>query len=256
VSLDRVALPLLLGELAAADAELVLVLDDYHLVTDATCLHTLGFLLERLPAGVHLVLSTRVDPPLQLPGLRARGELAELRAAELHFTLEEASGLLNGAMGLELTAEDVERLVERTEGWAAGLVLAGLSLRGRRDPSGFIASFHGDDRHVTDLLGAEVLERQPEAVRRFLLGTSFLERLSGSLCDAVLETEGSAELLEELEASNLFLVPLDDKGQWYRYQQLFTELLRLELAYREPALVPGLHRRAAAWHRQAGDLRP
>jgi anti-anti-sigma factor len=255
VDLDWVVLPLLLGELGGVDPQLVLVLDDYHLVTDATCLHTLGVFLEQLPAGVHLVLSTQVDPPLQLARMRARGELAELRLAELQFTDQEASALLNGAMGLDLGAEDVARLVERTEGWAAGLVLAGLSLRGRQDPSAFVAWFHGDDHHVAGFLVAEVLARQPEAVRRFLLGTSVLERLSGSLCNAVLGTEGSAELLGELEASNLLLVPLDDHREWYRYQQLFGELLRLELAYREPALVPGLHRRAAAWHRQAGNLK-
>jgi anti-anti-sigma factor len=254
VDLDRVVLPLLLGELGAVDPPLVLVLDNYQVVTDAACLHTLGWFLKQLPADIHVVLATRVDPPLQLAGMRALGELAELRAAELQFTVEEAAALLNGPLGLGLAAEDVERLVERTEGWAAGLVLVGLALRGRQDPSGFIAAFHGDDRHVTDLLVAEVLARQPEHLRRFLVQTSVLERLSGPLCDAVLETEGSAELLEELEASNLFLVPLDDQGQWYRSQQLFTELLRLELTYREPALVPVLHRQAAAWHRQAGNL--
>jgi anti-anti-sigma factor len=254
VDLHRVVLPSL-GELAAVDPRLVLVLDDYHLVTNATCLHTLGVFLEQLPAGIRLVLSTQVDPPLPLATLRARGELAELRAAELQFTDQEASELLNGAMGLDLGAEDVARLVERTEGWAAGLVLAGLALRGRQDPSAFVAWFHGDDHHVAGFLVAEVLARQPEAVRGFLLGTSVLERLSGPLCDAVLRTEGSAELLGELEASNLLLVPLDDHREWYRYQQLFGELLRLELNYREPTLVPVLHRRAAAWHRQAGNLK-
>jgi hypothetical protein len=254
VDLDRVVLPLLLGELAAAESQLVLVLDDYHLVTDATCLHTLGVFLEQLPTGVHVVLATQVDPPLQLATLRARGQLAELRAAELQFTSEEASELLNGAMGLDLAGEDVARPVERTEGWAAGLVLAGLALRGRQDPSAFVALFHGDDRHVAGFLVAEVLARQPEVVRAFLLRTSVLERLSGPSCDAVLETEASAELLGELEASNLLLVPLDDRREWYRYQQPFGELLRLELSYREPALVPVPHRRAAAWYRRAGNL--
>ena len=148
----------------------------------------------------------------------------------------------------------MERLAERTEGWAAGLVLAGLSLRGRQDASAFIASFHGDNRHVADFLAAEVLARQPEQVRTFLLRTSILGRLSGPLCDAVLEAEGSAAVLGELERSNLFLVPLDDHRQWYRYHQLFAELLRLELANHEPGLVPSLHRRAAAWHQQAGNL--
>jgi hypothetical protein len=252
--LDRMVLPGLRNDLGTVGSPLVLVLDDFHLLTDATCLHTLGVLLEQLPASVHLVLSTRVDPPLPLAGLRTRGELAELRAADLQFTGDEASELLNGAMRLGLGVEDLARLVERCEGWAAGLVLAGLAVHGRQDPSGFIASFHGDDHHVTGLLGAEVLERQPEHLRRFLLGTSVLERLSGPLCDAVLETQGSAELLAELEPWNLLLEPLDGQGRWYRYQPLFAELLRLELTYRDPALVPVLHRRAAGWYRQAGSL--
>jgi LuxR family maltose regulon positive regulatory protein len=252
--LYRAVLPGLLNELSRVGTPLVLVLDDYHLVTNPTCHQTLGFFLDHLPAGVHVALSTRVDPPLPLARMRASEELTEIRVADLQFTDEEASELLNGAMGLQLAAEDVARLAERTEGWAAGLVLAGLSLRGRQDPSAFIAAFHGDDRHIADYLGAEVLERQPEPVRRFLLRTSVLERLSGPLCDAVLEADGSAALLDQLERANLFLVPLDDRRQWYRYHHLFAQLLRLELASREPALLPVLHRRAAAWHRQAGNV--
>jgi LuxR family maltose regulon positive regulatory protein len=254
VDLRRAVLPGLLNELRGIDSPLVLVLDDYHLVTDARCHRMLGFFLEQLPAGVHVLLSTRVDPPLPLARMRAREELAELRVADLQFTGEEASALLNGAMGLRLASDDVERLAERTEGWAAGLYLAGLSLRGREDASAFIAAFHGDNRHIADYLTAEVLAGQPEAIRSFLLRTSVPERLSGPLCDALLETEGSADLLAELERSNLFLVPLDEHHQWYRYHQLFRELLRLELASREPSLVPALHRRAAAWHRRAGHV--
>jgi LuxR family transcriptional regulator, maltose regulon positive regulatory protein len=234
-------------------APLVLVLDDYHVMTDAICHQTLGWFLDHLPAAVHVVLSTRLDPPLPLARMRALGELAELRVGELQFTGEETAELLNGSMGLGLAAEEVTRLAERTEGWAAGLILAGLSLRGRPDPGGFIAAFSGGDRHVADYLGAEVLERQPEEIKSFLLRTSVLERLSGPLCDAVLEIQGSAELLGELEASNLFVVPLDDRRRWYRYHQLFADLLRLQLGAREPGLVPALHRRAAAWHRQAGN---
>jgi LuxR family transcriptional regulator, maltose regulon positive regulatory protein len=250
----RAVLPGLLNELDVAGLQLVLVLDDYHLITNPVCHQTLGFFLEHLPAGVHVVLATRVDPPLALARMRARGELAELRVADLQFTDEETAALLNGAMGLALAAEDVERLAERTEGWAAGLVLAGLSLRGRDDPSGFVASFHGDHRHVTDYLGAEVLGRQSEDIRTFLLRTSVLERLSGPLCDAVLDTQGSAQLLAKLKRSNLFLLSLDDHRQWYRYHQLFADLLRLELTAREPGLLPVLHRRAAAWHQAAGDV--
>ena len=252
--LQRAVLPGLLNDLQAVDSPLFLVLDDYHLITNPTCHQALAFFLDHLPAGIHLALSTRADPPLPLARMRARGELAELRAADLQFTDEEAVALLNGAMGLQLAVDDVQRLAERTEGWAAGLYLAGLSLRGRQDPSAFIAAFHGDNRHVADYLGVEVLVRQPDTIRNFLVGTSVLERLSGPLCDAVLEAEGSAALLVELERSNLFLVPLDDHRQWYRYHHLFAELLRVELASREPALLATLHRRAVAWHRQAGNL--
>jgi LuxR family transcriptional regulator, maltose regulon positive regulatory protein len=252
--LYRVVLPGLLNELSTAGLPLFLVLDDYHLITNPTCHQTLTFFLDHLPVGVHLVLATRADPPLPLARMRARGELAEIRATDLQFTDEEALGLLNGAMGLQLAADDVQRLAERTEGWAAGLYLAGLSLRGRQDSSAFIAAFHGDNRHVADYLSAEVLVRQPDTIRTFLLGTSVLDRLSGPLCDAVLETKGSATLLRELERSNLFLVPLDQRREWYRYHHLFAELLRMELASREPALLATLHRRAAVWHRQAGNL--
>jgi LuxR family transcriptional regulator, maltose regulon positive regulatory protein len=252
--LYRAVLPGLLNELGAVGRPLFLVLDDYHLISDPSCHQTLGFFLEHLPAGVHVVLATRVDPPLPLARMRARGELAELRVSDLQFSDEEASELLNGSMGLELAADDVERLAERTEGWAAGLYLAGLSLRGRQDPSAFIASFHGDNRHVADYLATEVLARQPDTIRTFLLRTSVLERLSGPLCDAVLEAEGSAQVLGELERSNLFLIPLDDQRRWYRYHHLFAQLLGLELGHRERGLLPVLHRRAAAWHRQAGNL--
>jgi LuxR family maltose regulon positive regulatory protein len=252
--LYRAVLPGLLNELSRTGSPLVLVLDDYHLVINPACHQTLGFFLDHLPTAVHLVLATRVEPPLPVARMRARGELAELRVADLQFTGEEALALLNGAMGLQLAADDVTRLMERTEGWPAGLYLAGLSLRGRQDARAFIAAFSGDNRHVADYLSAEVLERQPTKVREFLLRTSVLKRLCGPLCDAVLEADGSAEMLVELERSNLFLVPLDDRREWYRYHHLFAQLLHLELASREPALVPALHRRAAAWHRQTGNL--
>jgi LuxR family maltose regulon positive regulatory protein len=254
VDLRRWALPSLLNELGAIGSPLTLVLDDYHQVTHAGCHETVAYFLDHLPANVHVGLSTRADPPLPLARMRATGELVEIRATELRFTSREASALLNGSMGLDLAAEDVERLAERTEGWAAGLVLAGLSLRGRVDPSGFVVSFQGDHRHVADYLVAEVFASQPEEIRTFVLRTSVLERLSGPLCDAVLQTEGSARLLRELERSNLFLVPLDDQRDWYRYHHLFAQLLRLELANRDPKLIPALHRRAAAWHERAGNV--
>jgi LuxR family maltose regulon positive regulatory protein len=250
----RVVLPSLINALHAIDSQVFLVLDDLYLVTHPTCYQTLTFLLDHLPVNIHVVLSTRADPPLPLARMRARGELAEIRAADLRFASEEASELLNAAMRLHLPDGDVERLVERTEGWAAALYLAGLSLRGREDMSGFIASFHGDNRHVADYLGAEVLARQPDVVRTFLLRTSILERLSGPLCDAVLETAGSADLLRELERSNQFLMSLDDHREWYRYHHLFAELLSTELGSRDAPLVLALHRRAAAWHRDAGNV--
>jgi LuxR family maltose regulon positive regulatory protein len=254
VELERVVVRTLVNDLATVGAPLVLVLDDYHLITEVICHQSLGVFLDQLPAAVHVVLSTRLDPPLPLARMRAQGELAELRVGELQFTDEEAAALLNGSMGLALAAEEVARLAQRTEGWAAGLVLAGLSLRDRPDPSGFVAAFSGGDRHVADYLVAEVLEGQPPELRAFLLRTSVLERLSGPLCDAVLEIQGSAARLRQLERSSLFVVPLDDRRQWYRYHQLFADLLRLQLGAREPELVRVLHRRAAAWHQAAGHI--
>jgi LuxR family transcriptional regulator, maltose regulon positive regulatory protein len=230
------------------------VLDDYHLVTNPDRHQTLGFFVDHLPANVHVMLATRVDPPLALARLRASGELVELRMAELGFTPTEATSLLQGAMGLELGAQDIWRLWERTEGWAAGLYLAGLSLKGQPDPGPFIASFEAGHRHIVDYLGAEVLAGQPEPLRSFLLRTSILQRLSGPLCDAVLEVSDSTALLAELEQGNLFLIALDDQRRWYRYHHLFAKLLALELAEQEPALVPVLHRRAAAWYQDAGDV--
>ena len=253
-ALTQVVLPQLLNELATGEPELVLVLDDYHLVENPTCHQTLGFFIDHLPANLHVVVSTRVDPPLPLARLRARGELTELRIAELGLTGAEAAVLLQDAMGLDLTAQQVRRLWERTEGWAAGLVLAGLSLHGRADPEALIGSFQAGHRHVVDYLGGEVLARQREPLRSFMVRTSVLRRLSAPLCDAVLESDDSAELLAELEQANLFLVALDDNRRWYRYHQLFAQLLRQELAQREPQLAPALHRRAAAWYEDAGDV--
>ena len=252
--IDRTVLPGLINDLSTTGGPLVVVLDDYHLVTNPECHKSLAFFLDHLPADLHLVLSTRADPPLPVARMRARGELGEIRIAELEFTGDEAAVLLNGSMGLRLATDEVMGLADRTEGWAAGLVLAGLSLRGREDTREFIASFQGDSRHVADFLGTEVLARQPEPIRAFLLRTSILERFSGSLCDAVLATQGSAELLAELERSNLFVVPLDDRRRWYRYHHLFADLLRAELADRDPELLPTLHQRAAAWHRRMGNV--
>jgi LuxR family maltose regulon positive regulatory protein len=241
---------------AAADLPepAVVAIDDYHLIGEAGVHASLELLVERLPETLRLVMTTRSDPPMSLGRLRARRELAELRAPDLRFDDAEAEALLEGASGLLLDDLEVERLRLRTEGWAAGLYLAGLSLRGREDVAGFIDDFAGDDRLVVDYLAAEVLEGQPEDRRRFLLRTSILGRLSGDLCDAVALTDGSARRLADLERSNLFLVPLDSRRRWYRYHHLFGELLQHELWLTAPDEVPELHRRAAAWHREHGAV--
>ena len=247
-----VVLPILLNELAAQERGLTLVLDDYHLITNGEIHEALAYLVERVPSSFRLVLATREDPPLPLGRLRARGQLAELRADELRFGDEETSAFLNDALGLGLSVQDIERLQMRTEGWPAALYLAALSLRGRPDPSSLIDAFAGDDRHVVDYLSGEVLARLPADLRSFLLRTSILTRLCGPLCDAVTETDGSDRVLDELERSNLLLVPLDRKRQWYRYHQLFAELLRHELQQTEPDTVRALHRRASSWCGEAG----
>jgi LuxR family transcriptional regulator, maltose regulon positive regulatory protein len=247
-----VLLPILLNELAAHAKELVLVLDDYHLITNDEIHEAVAYLVERMPRSFRLVLATREDPPLPLGRLRARGQLAELRADELRFSDEEADVFLNDALGLGLSAPDIERLQVRTEGWPAALYLAALTLRGQPDPTSLIDAFAGDDRHVVDYLTGEVLARLPAELRSFLVRTSILTRLCGPLCDAVAETEGSNRILDQLERSNLLLVPLDSKRRWYRYHQLFADLLRHELERTEPAVVPALHRRACSWCAEAG----
>jgi LuxR family transcriptional regulator, maltose regulon positive regulatory protein len=250
--LVEVTLPLLLNDLAALDEELVLVLDDYHVIANAEIHEALAYLVERMPSSLRLVLATREDPPLPLGRLRARGQLAELRASDLRFQTDEATAFLNDSLGLDLAPADVERLQARTEGWPAALYLAALSLRGRPDPTSLIDAFAGDDRHVVDYLTGEVLARLPADLRLFLVRTSILTRLCGPLCDAVAETRGSDRILDELERSNLLLVPLDTTRRWYRYHQLFAELLRYELERTEPENIPALHRRASGWYGEAG----
>jgi LuxR family transcriptional regulator, maltose regulon positive regulatory protein len=252
--LTQVVLPQLINELADADTEIVLMLDDLHTITSPLCVQSLAFFIDHLPPNVHVVIASRVDPPLPLARLRASGDLVEIRIADLEFTSAEATALLNDAMGLGLTVPDVHRLCEGTEGWAAGLYLAGLSLRGRDDQAGLIASLEAGHRHVIDYLGTEVLAQQPERLRTFMLQTSIFNRLTAPLCDAVLETDDSASILAELEHSNQFLIPLDDNRRWYRYHHLFAQLLRLELSDTDVSLIPVLHQRAARWLRQAGDV--
>jgi len=242
-----------LNELEALPAGLDLVLDDYHLADGPGIAADVGFLLEHLPPQVRLVISTRADPALPLARLRARGQLVEVRAADLRFTLDEVAAYLNEAVGLELDAADVAALEGRTEGWIAALQLAALSMEGREDVAGFIAGFAGDDRYVVDYLVEEVLARQPDAVRRFLLQTSILDRLTGSLCDAVTGSDGGRPVLELLDRSNLFVVPLDDSRHWYRYHHLFADVLRTHLLEERPGEVADLHRRAGRWYDAAGE---
>jgi len=243
----------LLNEITTVPDNFVLVLDDYHVVDARPVDDALAFLIEHLPPRMLLVISTREDPNLPLARLRGRGQLSELRAADLRFTPSEASEFLNRAMGLDLSAEDISALETRTEGWIAGLQLAALSMRGREDVPEFIRAFAGDNRYIVDYLVEEVLQRQPERIRSFLLRTSILDRLSGPLCDAVTDQEEGNVLLETLERGNLFVVPLDDKRHWFRYHHLFAEVLSAHLMTEQPDQASTLHRRASEWYEHNGS---
>ena len=240
-------LPLLINELAELPYRVVLVLDDYQYVSTGHAHESVAYFLEHLPENVHLVVSGRSDPPLPLGRLRAMGELNEIRTEELAFSVEEVDCLLNEKMGLGIGPEDISLLHERTEGWPAGIYLASLSLQNRGDKHAFIESFSGSNRYIVGLLGEEVLAYLTENVRRFLLETSVLRRLTGPLCDAVTGRKGSAKLLRELAGSNLFVVSLDEQGEWYRYHHLLSELLLYELRASQPELVLTLRGRASAW---------
>jgi LuxR family transcriptional regulator, maltose regulon positive regulatory protein len=243
----------LLNELQTVPDELVLVLDDFHVIEAGDVHEGVAFLLDHLPSQIHLVIATRVDPPLPLPRLRARRELVEVRAVDLRFGPDEAATYLGDVMGLTLTAGQVAVLEGRTEGWIAALQLAALSMQGRDDVASFIAGFAGDDRFVVDYLVEEVLQRQPEEVRTFLLQTSVLSRLTGPLCDAVTGQDGGKAMLEALERGNLFVVPLDDRRRWYRYHHLFGEVLRARLLDEDPNRVRALNLRASEWYERNGD---
>jgi LuxR family transcriptional regulator, maltose regulon positive regulatory protein len=243
----------LLNDLGATAGDIVLVLDDYHVIDASDVQDGMAFLLDHLPPGLHVVIASRADPALPLARWRARGELVETRAAELRFTPDEAAVYLNELMGLQLTARDVAALEGRTEGWIAALQLAALSMQGRDDVAGFIAGFAGDDRYVVDYLAEEVLQRQSDRVQAFLLQTSILGRLSGPLCDAVTGHDGGKAMLEALDRGNLFLVPLDDRRRWYRYHHLFADVLQARLLDERPGQMPELHRRASAWYEQNGE---
>jgi LuxR family maltose regulon positive regulatory protein len=262
---SKAVLTSLINDLDTAGEEKALVLDDYQFISSQTVHEAVAFLLEHCPKTFHLVIATRSDPPLALARLRARGQTVELRAADLRFTEPETTLFLNDVMGLRLDAGSVAVLEERTEGWIAGLQMAALSMRNRDDALGFIEGFSGTHRYILDYLLEEVLNGQPPEVQRFLLCTSILDRLTAPLCDAVLandeEAKGetvfvgpSASMLEYLERANLFLVPLDDERIWYRYHNLFTDLLRVRLHQTQPDFVPLLHLRASAWLEQKGFI--
>ena len=246
-----VVLPRLVNELDG-QGEITLILDDFHRLSSVPARASVRWFIDHAPPGFQLVLASRTEPILPVGALRAHGELLELRAGDLRFTCEEADAFLNGRLGLGLTPEDVEALVEKTEGWPAGLYLAALSLQHAADRHALVRRFGGSNRHVVDFLVTEVLQAHDPPAQALMLRTSVLERLSGPLCDAVLEQEGSAAMLDALSRSNLFLVPLDDEGGWYRFHHLFAQLLRVELERREPGLAPALHRRAYCWHRDHG----
>jgi LuxR family maltose regulon positive regulatory protein len=247
-----VVLPELVNALTAA-GETALVLDDFHRLSNGPARDGIAWFIEHAPSTFRLVLGTRSEPALPLAKLRAHAALLELRSADLAFTRNEAEDLLNERLGLGLDSESVEGLVERTEGWPAGLYLAALSLLAVDDRDEFVSRFGGESRHVVDFLLDEVLEAHDPATQDLMLRASILGRFCGPLCDAVLDQEGSDKLLDRLARTNLFLIPLDDRGTWFRFHHLFSQLLRVELEHREPGLTVQLHQRAFAWHRDNGS---
>ena len=254
VDLMDEAVPALINELLETASETVLLLDDYHVIQHEAIHAGMGFLLEHLPGNHRFVIASRSEPPLPLARLRARGSLSEIDPEQLGFSEPEAEYLLNEVHRLGLAVETVSRVHQRTEGWAAGLYLAALSLRDRRDADELIAGFSGGDRRIVDYLAGEVLDQQPDAVLRFLLCTSVLERFCAPLCDAVTGAGGAREMLDRVERSNYFLIPLDPRREWYRYHHLFAELLRHELERREPGSSVELRRRAGRWLADAGMI--
>jgi len=243
-------LTMFVNQVAAIQNEFILVLDDYHLISNEAIHDALEFLLEHLPHNMHLVMIGRVDPPFSLSRLRVGGQLTELRSNDLRFTASEIAAFLNEIMGFELTNGDIKALETRTEGWIASLQLAALSLQGREDKREFIAAFSGSHHYVIDYLVDEVMSRQPIEIQKFLYRTSILERFCAALSDAMLEITSSKEVIQQLEVANLFLIPLDDERKWYRYHHLFADFLRQYLSETEPEDVPALHRRTSNWLEQ------
>jgi LuxR family maltose regulon positive regulatory protein len=242
----------IINEVAAIQNSSVLILDDYHIIKRQPIHAALTFFLEHLPPQMHLVVSSRTNPPWPLARMRARDEITEIRADDLRFTLTEATAFLNDTMGLRLSQEDVDTLDARTEGWIAGLQMAALSMQGRKDATAFIKAFSGSHRFILDYLVEEVLERQSQNVQDFLLRTSILDRLTAPLCDVVAARDDSQAMLVQLEQANLFVMPLDDERRWYRYHHLFADLLSNRLHQTSADLVPSLNRRASEWYAQNG----
>jgi LuxR family transcriptional regulator, maltose regulon positive regulatory protein len=249
--LAEMAIRILINQIATLPSPLIVVLDDYHVIENGDIHTGMSFLLEHSPANLTLVLLTRTDPPLPLARLRARHEMLELRADALRFTYQEVEQFLNQTMRLNLPPELIGKLDSRTEGWIAGLQLAGLALQtASDDPATFVQNFSGSNRFVLDYLLEEVLARQPEIIRRFLLQTSILGRLNGGLCSVVAGEANGQAMLEHLERDNLFVIPLDQARQWYRYHHLFADLLHARLLAEYPDTIRELYERAAAWHEQ------
>lgn len=244
----------LINDLTSFQDPFAVVLDDYHII-DAQPIHDgLTFLIDHLPKNMHLVITTRVDPPLPLARIRAHDDLTELRANDLRFSVKEAAEFLGQAMGLNVSAEAIVALEARTEGWIAGLQIAALSMQGHHDMEGFVRAFSGSHRQILAYLATEVIDKQPGRILNFLLKTSILDRLCGPLCDAVTGEPDGQVILEELEHTNLFVMALDEEGRWYRYHHLFVEVLRARLQRAHPDLMPELYRRASAWYERNGRL--
>ncbi len=243
----------LVNDIFASGKEFILVLEDYHVIEQAGIHESLNFLLDHLPAQMHLILTTRSDPPLNLARRRGRGQIVEIRASDLRFTPAEIAIFLNQTMLLELAEEDITALSQRTEGWIAGLQMVALSMQDEADRHAFVAAFSGDDHYIADYLMEEVLQRQPVEFQRFLQQTSILDRMNAALCDAVTGRQDSRAMLNTLERSNLFILPLDNRREWFRYHLLFGELLQKSL--REAfsgADIASLHRAASSWYECAG----
>ena len=253
-SIDTNVVIPLINDLVMTAGKTIFVLDDYHLIETNTIHQIIAYLIENLPKQLHLIIATRQDPPFSLSRLRARNQLNELRAKNLRFSTSEAADFLNRAMGLNLSAQDISELESRTEGWIAGLQLAALSMQSLKDNKQFIKSFTGGHRLVLDFLIEEVLSQQPENVQNFLLKTSILNQLTGSLCDALTGHDNGQETLETLDRANIFVVPLDDERRWYRYHHLFADLLRQRLHQTQPEKISSLHQKASAWHQQNGFI--